>query len=360
MIQMPAASSDRVHLSVADHPLFTVLLLSFALLGTACTRENADAKNCAQQANADVALEVCSRAIASGQLSPPKLATTLYNRGLAYERRGEFDRAIQDFDRVIELRPDTSKAFYNRAIAYHKKGEFDRAIQDFDRVVQLTPDYAPAFRNRGNAYRGALAFDQAIQNYNEAIRLSPEYAVAFSNRGVAYLNKGMYDRAIQDFDQAIRLKPDDAAAYRGRGSAYYDTGEFKKAAADFAKAAELDRGDPYAAIQLFLADSRVGVNATPRLRDGASSLDLEKWPGHVISMYLGQASADQVLDAAKRTNPKAERELLCEAHYYIGQGLVIRGQRDRAIGMFQAAVAPGPASAVEYSGARAELKRLGR
>jgi lipoprotein NlpI len=350
---MPAASTGRLHLSV-------VAFLSLALLGTACTRENVDAKNCALQPNADSALEVCSRAIASGQLSPAKLATTLYNRGLAYERKGDFDRAIQDFDRVIELRPDTSKAFYNRAIAYHNKGQFDRAIQDFNQVVQLTPDYAPAFRNRGNAYRGALAFDRAIQDYDQAIRLSPEYAVAYSNRGVAYLNKGTYERAIQDFDQAIRLKPEEGSAYRGRGTAYYDKGEFKKAAADFAKAAELGHGDPYAAIQLFLADSRVGVNATPRLRDGASGLDLEKWPGHVISMYLGQASADQVLEAAKRPSSKAPRELLCEAHYYIGQGLVIRGQRDRAIGMFQAAVAPGPTSAVEYSGARGELARLGR
>lgn len=336
------------------------LVLSFSLLGTACTRESADTKNCAQHPNADVALEACSRAIGSGQLSPPKLATTLYNRGLNYQGRGDLDRAIQDFDRVIGLRPETSKAFYNRGIAYLNKGEFDRAIQDFDRVVQLTPDYAPGFRNRGNAYRGALAFDRAIQDYDEAIRLSPNYAAAFSNRGVAYLNKGTYDRAIQDFDQAIHLKPDDGPAYRGRGSAYYDKGEFKRATADFARAAELGRGDPYAAIQLFLAESRAGVNAAPRLRDSASGLDLEKWPGHVISMYLGEASPGQVLEAAKRTNPKAQRELLCEAYYYIGQGLTIRGQRDRALGMFQAAVAAGPTRAVEYSGARAELKRLGR
>ena len=90
-----------------------------------------------------------------------------------------------------------------------------------------------------------------------------------------------------------------------------------------------------------------------------TGLDVEQWPGHVVSMYLGEASSDQVLEAATRTNPKAPREFLCEAYYYIGQGLAIRGQRDRAVGMFQAAVAAGPTSAVEYSGARAELKRLG-
>jgi lipoprotein NlpI len=307
-----------------------------------------------------VALDVCSRAIASGRLSPSKLATTLYNRGLAYQRRGDSDLAIQDFDRVIELRPETSKVFYNRAMANLSKGEFERAIPDFDRAVRLTPDYAPAFRNRGNAYRGTLAFDRAIQDFDEAIRLSPEYAVAFTNRGVAHLNKATYDRAIQDFDRAIHLKPDEGLAYRERGVAHYDTGAFERAAADFARSAGLRAGDPYLAIRLFLAESRIGVDAAAGLRGRASGLDLETWPGHVIPMYLGEASVDHVIEAAKRTGPRMQREALCEAYYYVGHGLVIRGQADRAVGMFRAAVAAGPTSAVEHAGARAALTRLGR
>jgi tetratricopeptide (TPR) repeat protein len=200
-------------------PALRGLALAAALLASACRGDTVDAKNCIQHPNGGAGLESCSRAIASGRLSSSKLATALYNRGIAYLDRGDFDRAIADFDRVIELRPDTSKAFYNRAISYLRRGEFERAVKDFDRVVQLTPDYAPGFRNRGNAYRGLLAFDRAIQDYDQAIKLSPEYAVAFSNRGVAYMNKELYDRAIEDFDKVVRLKPDDGHSYRDRGSA---------------------------------------------------------------------------------------------------------------------------------------------
>jgi lipoprotein NlpI len=230
MCATPRLDSRAGHAAGRTSVVFEAVVLWFSLLGAvACTRESADTKACAQEANTDAALDACSRAIGAGRLSPPKLATTLYNRGTAYQRRGDFDLAIQDFTRVIELRPETSKAFYNRGMVYLSQGEFDRAIQDFD----------------------------------EAIRISPEYAVAFSNRGVAHMNKGTYDRAIADFDQAIRLKPDDGHAYRGRGSAYYDKGEFKRASADLARAAELHRGDPYTAIRLFLAESRVGAHAAP-------------------------------------------------------------------------------------------------
>jgi len=343
-------------------PALRAAVLGAALLATACTRETADAKNCAQNPNGDVVLESCSRAIASGRLSSSKLATALYNRGIAYQDRGDLGRAIADFDRVIELRPDTSKAFYNRAVAYLRKGEFDRSVKDFDRVVQLTPDYAPGFTNRGNAYRGLLAFDRAIQDYDQALKLSPEYAVAFSNRGVAYMNKEMYDRAIDDFDHAVRLKPDDGRSYRDRGSALFDKGEFKRAAQDLTKATELARDDPYAAIRRFLAESRVGADAAARLRDGASAMDLRAWPGPVIAMYLGDEAPDQVIEAAKQApgHASAQREHLSETYYYIGHGLVVRGQRAKAIEMFRAAVAAGPTSAIEYSGAHAELERLVR
>ena len=168
------------------------------------------------------------------------------------------------------------------------------------------------------------------------------------------------DRALRDFDRAIGLKPDDGLAYRGRGVAHHDTGEFERAVADLARAAELRPADPYPVIRLLLAESRIGVEAAPRLRERASGLDLARWPGHVIPMLLGEASGDQVIEAAKRTDPKVRREALCEAYYYLGHDLAIRGRPDRAAGMFQAAVAAGPSSSVEYSGARAELTHRGR
>src|SRR5205085_2424596 len=104
-------------------------------------------------------------------------------------------------------------AFCNRGNAYQDyKGDYDRAIQDYDQVIRLKPDHFRAFNNRGNAYEHKADYDRAIQDYDQAIRLKPDYPTAFYNRGHAYQHKGDYDRAIQDYDQAVRLKPDDAAA----------------------------------------------------------------------------------------------------------------------------------------------------
>ena len=74
--------------------------------------------------------------------------------------------------------------FYNnRGIDYGKKGEYDLAIKDFTKAVELKPDYAIAYNNRGAVYRGKGEYDLAIEDCSKAIQLKPDYAEPYSNRG---------------------------------------------------------------------------------------------------------------------------------------------------------------------------------
>lgn len=56
-------------------------------------------------------------------------------RGKAYLRKGDYDRAIADFNTFIQLYPNQTDAYHNRGGAYGLKGDYDRAIADFDRAI---------------------------------------------------------------------------------------------------------------------------------------------------------------------------------------------------------------------------------
>jgi lipoprotein NlpI len=101
-----------------------------------------------------------------------------YNRGIAYQSKSDYDRAIADFDQTIALDPKDAVAYYSRGIAYKAKGDFDRAIADFDRAIAINPKYmAPYFsRGRLNLFIGALP--KALADLNQASELSPKYAYA--------------------------------------------------------------------------------------------------------------------------------------------------------------------------------------
>jgi lipoprotein NlpI len=101
-------------------------------------------------------------------------------------------------------------AYNNRGIAYDEKKDFDRAIADFTEAIRLDPKYAAAYDNRGNAYNAKGDFDRAIPDYTEAIRLDPKNAFAYRHRGLAYFYNGNFAKALADLGQASGLDPKDA------------------------------------------------------------------------------------------------------------------------------------------------------
>jgi tetratricopeptide (TPR) repeat protein len=138
----------------------------------------------ASEANAKrKAEEAEQQRLAAVKAEQERQAKAAADRGLAYLKNGDNDRAIADYNEAIRLNPNYALAFANRGIAYHNKGDNDRAIIDYNEAIRLNPNYAPAFNNRGNTYRIRGDHDRAIADYNEAIRLHPQYAVALCYRG---------------------------------------------------------------------------------------------------------------------------------------------------------------------------------
>jgi class 3 adenylate cyclase/Tfp pilus assembly protein PilF len=172
------------------------------------------------------------------------------NRGSAYLRKGRAggcdpcnDQAIADYNEAIRLNPNNSTAFSSRALAYLRKGNYDHAIADSNEAIRLNPNNYLAFRNRGSAYLRKGNNDQSIADSSEAIRLNPDNSFAFAddafnNRARAYMNKGDYGRAIADYDEAIQLNPT-ALAFCDRGIAKSKIND-RSANADIAKARQLD------------------------------------------------------------------------------------------------------------------------
>jgi tetratricopeptide (TPR) repeat protein len=66
--------------------------------------------------------------------------------------------------------------------AYYSKGDYDRAISDYDQDIQLFPKHASAYAIRGEAHEAKNDFDHAIADFNEALKLDPSLAKAREGR----------------------------------------------------------------------------------------------------------------------------------------------------------------------------------
>jgi tetratricopeptide (TPR) repeat protein len=217
------------------------IVLSMALIAVGSTAWAGAKEDCIQGQDSDRGIRACTELIHQN----PRDAAWHYDRGLAYDRKGDLDRAVADFNRAIEIDPRHVPAYVNRGIAYVRKGDLDRAITDFNRAIEIDPRTAPApaYAGRGMVYKVKGDLDHALADFNKAIEINPKYADAYNNRGAAYKAKGDFDRAIADYNRAIEANPKYARAYDNRGNAYKEKGDLDRAIADYSRAMEIDRKD---------------------------------------------------------------------------------------------------------------------
>jgi len=166
-------------------------------------------------------------------------------RGIAYSKKGQFQRAIQDYNKAIrfyesiQLQHDYSSVFFNRAMAYTSLRQYQPAIEDYNKAILMNADFAEAYNNRGRIYGQLGQYQLAIDDFNKVIDINPEHEKAYNNRGLAFNELRQYQNAVKDFTTAINLKPDYANAYNNRAEVYLKQGNNLSGCNDAQKACAL-------------------------------------------------------------------------------------------------------------------------
>jgi len=94
----------------------------------------------------------------------------------------------------------------NRAIDYAEKGQYDLAIEEFTKALEIDPNWGELFYNRGSTYSRMRQYDLAIVDYNRALELDSDNFDALNNRGVAKQNSGDIVGGDYDIERARQLR----------------------------------------------------------------------------------------------------------------------------------------------------------
>jgi len=165
-----------------------------------------------------------------------------YIRAITFDEQKNYDLAIADYTKAIELDSYGAYAYYYRGVAYGELGEYDLAIADYTKAIGLDSNHVNSYFNRGIIYHNLNNNELAIADYTMVIKLNPSGATSYYNRGIAFGELGEYDLALADYTMAIRIDPKDAAYYYNRGFAYSKLEEYVLAVDDYSKAIDLDPG----------------------------------------------------------------------------------------------------------------------
>ena len=147
--------------------IILAVLLASALPGEATAQTLPQAWAWCRDHDPDTLIRGCSAIIRSGRETPENLARAYFNRGRAWSDRGEYARAMQDFDEAIKLDPNYPDALNSRALAWRGLGQDARAMADFDLAIKLDPEYAIALFNRGLTEQALGAADDGGERFRQ-------------------------------------------------------------------------------------------------------------------------------------------------------------------------------------------------
>jgi tetratricopeptide (TPR) repeat protein len=107
---------------------------------------------------------------------------------------------------VIKKEPESIFfAYNNRALAFYKRGQFDKAIADYDKAIELNPADEGLYNNRGMAHAYGKRYDRAIADFETAIELNPRDVSAYYNMACLYSIMNKTDEACKWFKKVIGM-----------------------------------------------------------------------------------------------------------------------------------------------------------
>ena len=126
--------------------------------------------------NAD---ETCTRALREQAMTRSNRAATYVNRGVLRMREGQYDKALADYSKAIEMQPELGAAYLNKGAALIYQKDFAAAIAPLDRAIQLeSADLFAAHYNRAIARENTDDVAGAYADFRKSLELKPGWELA--------------------------------------------------------------------------------------------------------------------------------------------------------------------------------------
>ena len=122
---------------------------------------------------------------------------------------GEWDRAIACFEEAVSnmLYTTPQFAYNNMGYAYFQKGDYDRAIESYQRALRSSRSYAVAYANLARAYEAKGELEEAVAAYKQCVFYFPKDSAAHLGLGKVFLKLGKNKEAKEELNLTIWADP---------------------------------------------------------------------------------------------------------------------------------------------------------
>ena len=262
------------------------------------------------------------------EIEPDNL-DAIINLANAKDEIGDYDLAIKGYNLALEKDVNNALVYNNRGFSYFHKGEYENALNDYNRAIMLSPKLKIAQYNKDELLK-LLKEDEKFQKIiQKSERDNLDYRYYF-NLGIQEANQGNINEAMTAYNKVIGLKPNFAPVYMFIGILEFQKENYKKAYEYYSKSIDIDSKmtDAYfnRAQIVFATKTDDKIELKSALKDLQKAVELDNkfidayYSMAVIYKNLGEyklaiTALDKILDIDEQSvNARALKKLLIKKY----------------------------------------------
>ncbi|MDP2008572.1 MAG: tetratricopeptide repeat protein [Phenylobacterium sp.] len=167
-------------------------------------------------------------ALNAAEAIEPQDATIPYERARVWASRGEFAKAVTQYDIAIARKPSALN-YHMRGFAHSDLKNYKAALADFTKASELMPTSIEALLSKGDAEGELGLTDLALASYRKALAIDPDYVSALTSVAAALVVKGDLAGAGEAYERALKIAPNESRIWIWLGEVRRDQGDYEAA-----------------------------------------------------------------------------------------------------------------------------------
>ena len=166
--------------------------------------------------------------------------SALFYKAVALGELGKHEEAITAYKKNLKWDKEDERILTNIGFEYAELNKFEEAIQYYDKSIKIDPKNADVWSNKADALLGLERFKEALVCANKSLKIDPEFMGALENKSHALSNLGKNDEAIEISKKIIELEPEEYANWEVLGIQYRLINNLEKSLESFNESQKYD------------------------------------------------------------------------------------------------------------------------
>ncbi len=168
----------------------------------------------------------------------------LLSLGTHFEQTGKLDQAIQMYQKTLQLVPDSYWVRYRLGAVYQKQDDLASAIKFYQEALEHNQTAYEVHYALGTLYESQKQYDLAKMEYEKALDRLPTFYQARLRLATVLVQNGLLNDGAQQFEEVLRTEPQNGSAHKGLAYVHETQGHLDLAIQHYQSAIAAGSDDP--------------------------------------------------------------------------------------------------------------------